>query len=178
VTGAVVLESQHVAVTSLQPRGVFAEEPHEVDPSGCVGSWYTNPPGALVSFIRPAKGSLEVTEWLIGPAREALERRFPAGPLVLIMDLGLMTGRDPAVRAKLIESGRQLKSRIVKTVVVPPVDASAIYIASVRTAMALAAVVGVHVEISRTLAPVISKLGLTVAAGDPKSAVTKSLIPR
>jgi hypothetical protein len=122
--------------------------PHLEDPSGSVAVWYTDPPGVVMQFVQAARGDLTLVRWLVGPARERLLERFPgSSPLVFVMDLGLMTGRDAAVRPILNEAAKALRPRIARSVVVPPENASAIYMASLHASVSLLRVFGVPVEI-------------------------------
>lgn len=129
-------------------RTAFAVPPHLEDPSGLLAIWYTDPPGAVIQFTRPAEGSLPIVEWLVGPGLAQLLDRFP-GPqrLVIVMDLGLMKGRDRNVRPILMEAGKALRPRIERTMIVPPQGASAIYLASLQASVSLLRVFGVPVEV-------------------------------
>jgi hypothetical protein len=118
------------------------------DPSGCAAIWFTEPPGAVIQFVQPARGDLALVRWLVGPALERLLERFPgSSPLVFVMDLGLMTGRDAAVRPILNEAVKSLGPRIARSVVVPPENASVVYMASLHASVSLLRVFGVPVEI-------------------------------
>jgi hypothetical protein len=126
-------------------------------------AWFTDPPGTVVQFARPAVGSLQMVEWLLGPGLDRLLARFPEGPLIVVMDLTLMTTRDPAVRPLLVESAKRLKPRVARTVIIPPENAKPVYLASLRVSTSLLAVFGVHVEIHASIALATRALNLHAA---------------
>ena len=139
-------------------RAAFATAPHLVDPSGAVAIWLTDPPGAVMQFTREAEGTVPLAKWIVGPALEHLLRRFTAPmKLVIVMDLGLMTGRDAAVRPILTETAKNLRPRIERSLIVPPVKTSAIYLASLHAAVSLLRVFGVPVE-TQTLPSALANL--------------------
>lgn len=129
-------------------RAAFATPPHLLDPSRSVAIWFTNPPGAVAQFARRASGSVVLAEWGAGPALERFLERFPGdGPIVFVLDLGLMVGRDPVARPIITAAVRSLKSRIARAVLVPPEEASAAYLASLQASISLLRVFGVPVSI-------------------------------
>ena len=129
-------------------RAAFQVPPHLLDPSHTVAVWFTEPPGAVIQFTRPAVGTVALAEWLVGPAQAQLVRRFPDDcPLVFVLDLGLMTSRDPVARPILTGAARALKERVTRSVLVAPVEASSIYLASLKASISLLRVFGVTVSI-------------------------------
>lgn len=151
--------------TALQggARQAFACAPHRTDPDGQIGSWYTEPPGVVVQLLRPAEGTLEMCNWLAGPGTDALLRRFPSEPLILVFDMRLMTGREPRARNALIEPAKKLKPRIQHGVLLPPERASRVYLSSLYAATALLSVFGYHLELASSLETVIAKYRLVPA---------------
>jgi hypothetical protein len=149
----------------LETRAVFKAPPHLLDPSRTLAVWFTDPPGMVVQFARSAPCTLPVAQWLAGPARESLLNRFPGnGPLVFVLDLTHMNGRDPQVRALILEAARPLASRAQRCVVVPPENASRVYLASVRAAASLARVFGLTVSVESSSEAVRS---LSAASPNP-----------
>lgn len=153
-----------MAASPVVPHAAFSSPPHRHDPSGTLAAWFTDPPGTVVQFTRPAVGSLPLVEWLLGPGREAMLARFPHEPLIVVMDLTLMTSRDPAVRPLLVEAAKGLKSRVARTVLIPPQNAKAVYLASLKVSTSLLAVFGVKVDIHASIAFAIRALKLSAAS--------------
>lgn len=156
-----------MAVPPAHARAAFPSPPHQEDPSGTLAAWFTDPPGVVVQFAHPAVGSLPLVQWLLGEGLDGLLARFPEGPLVVVMDLTLMTTRDPAVRALLVESAKRLKTRVARTVLIPPANAKAVYLASLKVSMSLLAVFGVKAEIHASTALAIRALKLSAASATP-----------
>lgn len=154
-----------MANTGARARPGFPDTADLYDPSGAIGVWFTSPPGALIQFVSPAYSTVELGRWLAGPGRQRLEAKFPSGPIFLVFDLGLMTGRDPAIRPVLLEAAAQMKAR-VSCAFVPPIDTSPVYLASLKAVAALAAVVGVRVDIHRSLSFALASRGVTHARRD------------
>src|SRR6185312_2387121 len=79
----------------LQP--VFPGTPDLLSPGDAIAGWLLDPPGALVQFVKPVKGTMELASWLVGPAFEVLDERFPGrNDLTFVLDLGNMVGRSAA----------------------------------------------------------------------------------
>ena len=149
------------------PRAIkpaFDARPHVQDPTGAVVAWLTEPPGAIIQFARPARGTTELARWLVGPATAALQRRFPIElRLVLVLDLTLMDGRDAGARALLHESAKDNKGRVARSFVIPPKKASATYLSALQVSATLLRVFGVRVEVESSLASVFASCPLRVA---------------
>src|SRR5581483_5323747 len=97
-------------VPDARSRAAFKSPPHFLDPTRTVAVWFTNPPGAVIQFARRAMGSVPLAEWAVGPGRTRLLSQFPGdGPLVVVLDLGLMTGRDPVARPIITAAVRGLR---------------------------------------------------------------------
>lgn len=143
----------------------FSTAPHLVHPSRDLVCWFTDPPGIVIQFGRAAQGTRAITEWLGNDAYRALMARFPAADdLTVVVDLGLMTGREPGARNGLVEPAKRMKSRVARTVLLPPRSASPVYLGSMYAATALLSAFGVHVEISHSLARVLAAYRLRAAA--------------
>jgi hypothetical protein len=142
----------------------FPVEPHLQHPSGLVVAWFTEPPGAVVQLTKPARGTLDLAQWLVGPACQELLQRFPdAKELFIVFDLSQMRGRDLSARAALLERAKTLRPGMVRAAVIPPAAASALYLSSLRVAVAILGVFGVAVDIESSLKSVIASRGLNVA---------------
>ena len=60
-----------------QPSGHgLVGAPHLVDPSGVVGIWFTEPAGAVIQFLQPARGTVALARFLADTAYVELRRRF------------------------------------------------------------------------------------------------------
>ena len=135
--------------------------PHLRDPSGVVAVWYTEPPGVVLQMVVPSEGTVELAQWLVGPSRTELERRFSdAVELVLIMDLRLMTGRDPRARSLVIELAKALKPRAQRFIVIPPRAFSPTLRRTMEVTVALLRVFGVKIELAQSLTFVLASTGL------------------
>ena len=149
------------------PRAIkpaFDARPHIQDPTGAVVAWFTDPPGAIIQFARPARGTTDMARWLVGPARAALWRRFPVeSGLTLVLDLTLMDGRDAGARALLHESAKDDKGRIARSFVIPPTKASGTYLSALHVAATLLRVFGVRVDVESSLTSVFASFPLRVA---------------
>jgi hypothetical protein len=99
-----------------------------------------------------------LARWLVGPALSRLQERFPGDVKVrLVMDLSLMTGRDPAVRPILVETTKRMGHRIEHSTIVAPQNAGVVYLASLKASVSLLRVFGVPIEIE-TLTHALLKL--------------------
>jgi len=119
-----------------------------MDPSRALGAWFTEPPGVFIQFARRAALTVPLAEWLAGPVSTSLTNRFPGDePLIFVLDLTQMEGRDPSARTLIVEAGRALGSRAGRAVLVPPLNTSRVYLASLHAAASLARVVGLTVSV-------------------------------
>lgn len=147
-----------------EAAAAFAAPPHLVHPSRDMVCWFTDPPGIVIQIVRAAQGTRAMTEWLGNTAQDALFARFPgAANLMVVLDLSLMTGREPGARNGLVEPAKRMKSRVARTILLPPRAASQVYLGSMYAATALLSAFGVHVEISRSLSKVLFAYGLRAA---------------
>jgi hypothetical protein len=124
----------------------------------------TDPPGAVIQITRPAEGTRSMTNWMAKDAYELLLSRFPAvDGLTIVLDLRLMTGREAGARNALVEPAKRLKTRVARTILLPPQKASQVYLGSLFAATAVLSAFGVHVEIEHSLPNVLGKHGLRAA---------------
>jgi hypothetical protein len=149
----------------------FTVAPHLSDATGGLAVWFTEPPGAIIQIAKPCHLTAEMARWLVGPGLTAFAARFPEpARLILVLDLGLMDGRDVAVRPLIIDAAKDLRPRLARAILLPPRRASAIYIASLKTGVAMLRVFGVTIEIARALSDVVSSAALRPAVGARPSA--------
>lgn len=146
------------------PHVAFPRAPHTRDPSGTLVAWFTDPPGALIQMSRSSELTVEMAAWLVNAGVAQLLARFPGtGPLTIVLDIRLMTKRDPAVRSLLVEAAKKLGPRLGAGYVIPPENSSKIYLASVHAAAAALRVFGARVEIFETLSAVLTVKKLRAA---------------
>ena len=139
---------------------VFKGVPHLMDPSRTIVAWFTDPPGVYVQVVRRTVFSVPLAEWLAGPLTAGLNKRFPGDqPLVLVLDLSQMEGRDPGARPIVVEATRAFAARTQRAVLVPPANASRVYVASLQAATSLARLVGVSVTVE-SLADAVRSLAM------------------
>ncbi|HEX4334862.1 MAG TPA: hypothetical protein VH062_03050 [Polyangiaceae bacterium] len=152
-------------VDSPDYKAAFPSEPQLSSPSGVVACWFTDPPGMIIQITQRTQGTLEGAQWIGGPAIDAMLRRFSKREwLTLVLDLRLMTGREPAARHSLVAPAKSLKSRLARIVVVAPERASSIYLSSLLAATTLLSVFGYRVDLKRSLEVVVKKHRIRVAA--------------
>lgn len=136
---------------------------------GSLRGWYTDPAGAVVQFERPTRATREMTEWLVGPGLARLRGRFPqATNMILVLDLSLMEGRDPAARVVMLDAARKVGSIIGRRILIPPVKTNAVYLTTLHAASALLSAVGINLEIAKSLADVIAEAKLKPAGPVPR----------
>lgn len=130
--------------------GAFTGSPHLMDPSQTLAVWFTDPPGAVLQFVRRAPCTVPLAQWMATSARARLVERFASSAaLVFVLDLTLMDGRDPLARPIIVECAREFSSRACAKVV-PPRDASRVYLAGIHVAASVARVFGLDVSIEST----------------------------
>jgi hypothetical protein len=149
-------------VFSIRDEFAFACTPHLRH--GAIAAWFTRPAGVVVQFLEPVQGTLELADWLVGPAYEQLDRRFAGqNGLTLVLDLGLMAGRTSAARSVVLAKARQCRKRFGQMFIVPPYNASRAAQSSIRASVELLRVLGVHVEVVGTASRVIATCNLRSA---------------
>jgi hypothetical protein len=120
----------------------------------------------VVQLTKHVRGTVDLAEWLVGPAWHQLLQRFPdAKEFLIVFDLSQMDGRDPSARAALLDKAKTLRPGMLRAVIIPPTGASSIYLASLQVAVAIARVFGVPVDVESSLKNVLASRGLKVARG-------------
>lgn len=107
-----------------------------------------------------------MASWLVGPGFARLRGRFvEARGLILVMDLSLMDGREPAARALMLQKARDVHSMFERVYVIAPVKTNAVYLTTLHAAATLLRALGADVGIESSLEKVIAERGLKPAAG-------------
>jgi hypothetical protein len=150
----------------VAPSPAFSVPPHVIDESGAIAGWFTEPPGVVLQFTRPTRGTNELSKWLVGPGYDLLVRRFPeACELRVVLDMRQMTGRSATARAVLIEHAKLVSQRLGRVIILPSVHLGAFYVKVVEaTALALRAF-GVRIEVEHSLERALARQELRVAPG-------------
>lgn len=144
---------------SIKP--VFSREPDVVSPGEAVVGWLLDPPGALVQFVKPVKGTTDLATWLVGPANAVLQQRFPErNDLILILDLAHMVGRSAAARSILLHSAKAFGQRFGRTFVVPPLDYPPMYLKAFHASVAFVRLLGVDVTVAGSSRAVLDRYGI------------------
>lgn len=160
---------------TFQP--VFPSEPELLSPTGAIAGWLLDPPGALVQFIKPVKGTTELATWLVGPAFAVLDRSFPdRNDLTFVLDLSNMVGRSAAARSILLHSAKVLGPRFSRAFVVPPLDYPPMYLKAFHASVAFVRLLGVNVTVAGSSAAVLERYGI-VAAGAARGQPQPSAVP-
>ena len=149
---------------AVQPRRAFAVAPDLIAPGGELEVWFTDPPGAVVQMPSPMVGTAAMARWLVGEARERLYRRFPdASQFYFLVDLSVMTSRDPALRSIIGEASKEMKSKIARAIIVPSESANVVFLKSLEVAVLLLHGFGVNLEIYRSSAQAMASMKLSPA---------------
>lgn len=144
-----------------QVTPAFGCRPHLLDPTGTLAAWFTDPPGAWLQFIKPGRGTDELSEWIAGPALCALVARFPRDMLILVLDFRLMTDRDLTARARILQTAPALKDSLARVVVLPSHYATPLHMKTMAAGVRLARAFGLPIELETAPATqVLSGLGL------------------
>jgi hypothetical protein len=147
------------------PEPAFPVPPHIRHEGGTIACWYTEPPGAVVQLTRAVMGTIPLAEWMVGAGYDQLLARYPtADTLILVLDVRAMVGRDPAARKVMLEKARLQKRGRFNSFIVPPADASKIYLTTLYTAAALVNTFGSRLQIVKSLSEVIVSQKLRVAS--------------
>jgi len=143
-----------------RPTGIA---PHLVDPSGTVGASWTEPPGAFLQFMRPARGTAELAEWLTGPCLDQLRERFPGvRDLVLVFDMRSMLGRSATARALLLQASTGCVGLVRRVVLLPSPHMGPAYIQIVEATAAMLRVAGFDMYLAHDLEPALHKHGVRI----------------
>lgn len=149
-------------ISTVSTRPAFGRVPHMS--YGGAAVWFTSPPGAVVQLVEPVRGTLDLVNWIIGPAYDELDRRFPGRTaLILVFDLQLMTGRSAASRSAFLAKARECGRRFSEGLFVPPRAATGAYRQSMAAAIALIRALGVHVEIAASAVSAVASRNLKPA---------------
>jgi hypothetical protein len=150
-----------ITTSEAQPvLHAFSRAPHLSDPSGCIVAWFTDPPGAWFQFVKPARGTDELSEWFVGPALEAAIARFPRQALTLVCDFRLMRDRDLSARARLLQTAPALRDLLGKVVLLPSLSATPLQLTTMKAGALLLRSFGIPVELQTSVPHVLSQLGL------------------
>src|SRR5689334_2162391 len=140
-------------------RRPFAVPPDLVAPGGELEVWFTDPPGAVAQMPTAMVGTAAMARWLVTEGRDRLYQRFPdATQFFLVIDLSIMTSREPALRAIIGDAGKEMKTQIARAVLIPSDTANAVFLKSLEVAVLLLRGFGVNVEISRSLSHTMAAL--------------------
>jgi hypothetical protein len=127
-------------------------------------AWFTEPAGVFVQLVEPIRVGVPLAEWIVGPLRAELMARFPGRrDLLIVIDATLMTGRDPAVRRLLQDAAREMQPVVSRAVLIPPAQASSVYLTTLDVASSLLRLFGFRLEIARSASFVQSSFTLRVA---------------
>jgi hypothetical protein len=126
-------------------------------------AWFTEPPGVVIQLTRAQRVGVPLAEWMVGPLTVESRRRFPSERILVLLDTSLMQGRDPPVRAILMDAARRLQHEVSRTILIPPTNAGAVYLASLAVASSLLQVFGVKLDVVRSMPFALSSAGLRVA---------------
>jgi hypothetical protein len=143
----------------------FTLPPHAIDDSGAVAAWFTDPPGVVLQFIRPARGTTELAKWVVGPGYTQMLRRFPdCYELRVVLDMRQMTGRAATARAVLIEHAKLVSQRLGRVIILPSDHMGTIYLKVVETTALMLRAFGVRIEIEHSLEQALARQGVRIAS--------------
>ncbi len=142
----------------------FTTAPDLCDPSGLLAGYWTDPPGVLLRFVRSARGTTKLAEWLVGPAFERMMERFPGETqLRVVLDMAQMTGRSATARATLMHSAVRFVPFVGQLVIVPSLHMGTTYIKVVEASAAMLRLIGLRVDIEHSADRALIKHGLAPA---------------
>jgi hypothetical protein len=145
----------------------FTKTPDVSDPSGVIAGYWTDPPGVVLRFVRPSRGTTKLAEWLIGPGFELLTQRFPGeAQLRIVLDMAQMTGRSATARAVLMQSAARFAPFVGQIVIVPSMHMGAAYLKVVEASAAILRLVGLRIDIELAVDRAVAKHGIRAALPD------------
>jgi hypothetical protein len=152
-------------------RPAFTSPPHVRFGNNEAVAWVVHPPGGVAQLTAEVRGTRELAQWVVGPALRVMLDTYPEHRgLIIVLDLSLMQGRDPAARAVMLEKARELARCVGHTYLVPPLKTNAVYRTTLHAAVALLSTLGIHVEMVTSAAEVIERLKLQpVASPTPRA---------
>jgi hypothetical protein len=140
---------------------VFHAEPDIRAPDGAIFGWFLDPPGALIQFVKPVKGTSELASWLVGPAASELVATFPQrNDMFFVLDLTNMVGRSAAARSILLHSAKVLGARFARVFVIPPAEYPPMYLKAFHASVAFVRLLGMHVTVAGSSRAVIERYKL------------------
>jgi hypothetical protein len=140
----------------------FPSEPDLRGPDGAIALWLLDPPGALIQFTKPVKGTMDLANWLVGPAFATLDAQYPHNKeLVLVLDLTHMAGRSAAARSILLHSAKVIGPRFARVFAVPPADYPPMYLKAFHASVAFARLLGMHITVAGSSRAVIERYRLS-----------------
>lgn len=157
------------------PKESAFAEPHLIDPSGSLGVYWTDPPGALVRFIRQERGTAEMAEWLVGEGLSLLLARFPGSrELRFFFDMREMTGRSATARAVLMRASTLPGLRIKHVVLLPSQHLGAAYPTVIEASAIVLRLIGYRVHVEHDLERALAKHGTRLQSVSHIQAVQRS----
>lgn len=144
-------------------RRAFSAKPHFLDSTGTMAVWFTEPQGVVLQFVEDGWGNAANVRWLADEPLAELKRRLGDEPLVVVVDLSRMLGRDRSGRAAFIELSKSFAGRVKACYVVPPMSATPMYLATLKTTASILKVFGLHFEFAETASDAIAALGMQAA---------------
>jgi hypothetical protein len=136
-----------------------------IDPAGVIAAWWTDPPGVLMQFARPSRGTTEMAEWLVGPAFDLLTARFPgARELRVVLDMRAMTGRSATARAMLLQRAKTVHDHIAHVVILPSQQMGPAYVKIVEGTAMMLRLAGLRVDVEHEIERVIARYRLRPAS--------------
>lgn len=152
-------------MTTEHAQHAFRERPHMQCGAACV--WFTYPAGVVFQLVRPARLTLQLSGFFVDDVYEEAMRRFPEfRPLVIVLDLSLMTGRTTASRSLLLGRMRESAARCGRVYVALPPALTPALRRSVEASMQLAAELGIEAQLSGSVREVIAACSLACAPHD------------
>jgi hypothetical protein len=134
---------------------IFLTPPDFAHPSGDLVAWLTEPPGIVVQFAQPARGTQQLVAWLLEVVEPLFSQHFSGrSDLVFLLDLRNMTARDGAARSLLLQRAPSFRGRFSRTFILPPAGGGTLATLSIQAAAALLRTFGIPVEVERSLARV------------------------
>jgi hypothetical protein len=143
-------------------RPPFDCAPHVLHPDGVVAMWLTEPAGIVIQIAQPTHAKAELARWLVDAAVPAMKGLL-ANKYFLVLDWTLMLSRDADARKIFVDSASSLKPAPVSVHIIPPQNASPLFVSSMRVASALIAAFGVDLQIDASLPLAVSTCGLRAA---------------
>jgi len=155
---------EHEAAATRGIELAFATPPHTVSPRRVVAGWVLDPPGLLVQFVEPAKGTLEQATWLVDTGFAVMDAYYPnRDGLIFVFDLSNMVGRSAAARSVVLNAAKLMYRRFSHVFVVPPAEYPPMYLQAFQASIALVRLLGLRVSVVSSSAEVIARCGLRPA---------------